>query len=74
MAPQEPTRHYSSMDPNLDHAIETAAERTREAEERLLQTPLEDPEIVVGAHEVERRAEDLDVLAGDAARKAEAQE
>jgi hypothetical protein len=54
------------MDPNLDHAIETAAEHTREAEERLIQEPVESPEVVTEARTVERRAEDLHELAEDA--------
>jgi hypothetical protein len=59
------------MDPNLDQAIETAVERTREAEERLIEKPIESPDIVIEAHTVERRAEDLTELASDAARDAE---
>ena len=59
------------MDPNLDHAIETAAERAREAEERLLQTPPDAPEAVTQAREVDRRAEDLDELASEAVDRAE---
>jgi hypothetical protein len=55
------------MDPNLDHAIETAAERAREAEERLTQTPVESPDVVDEAHAVEHRAEDLEILAEEAA-------
>jgi hypothetical protein len=59
------------MDPNLDHAIETAAERAREAEERLLEKPTESPEIVADARTVEQRAEDLKELTEDARQEAE---
>ncbi len=59
------------MDPSLDDAIEKAAQRTREAEQRLTEKPVESPEIVDDAHTVHRRAEDLHELAADAESEAE---
>ena len=50
-----------------DDALLTAAERARQAEERLLETPIEDPAIVPKAHKVYQRAEEVDELAKDAA-------
>jgi hypothetical protein len=54
-------------DPGLDHALETATKRTKEAEERLLETPPDSPAIVRQADTVQWRAEDLHELAEDAA-------
>ena len=59
------------MDPSLDDAIETAAERTRDAEERLRLKPLDFPELVDDARTVDRRTEDLHELALDAKDAAE---
>ena len=59
---------------NPDDALLTAAERAREAEERLLETPSEDPAIVPKAERVYQRAEEVDDLAQDAAREAESEE
>ena len=50
-----------------DDALLTAAERARQAEERLVETPVEDPAIVPKAHKVYQRAEEVDALAEDAA-------
>lgn len=50
-----------------DDALLTAAERTREAEERFVKTPTEDPAIVQKAKKVYQRAEEVDELAKDAA-------
>ena len=55
------------MDRDLDDAIETAAEHTRAAQERLAETPVESSRIVEEAHIVERHSEDLHELASDAA-------
>ena len=52
---------------NPDDALLTAAERAREAEERLIETPVEDPTIVPKAHEVYQRTEEVGELAKDAA-------
>ena len=54
-----------------DDALVTAAERTRQAEEQLVATPIEDPAIVSKAYKVYQRAEDVDELAKDAADEAE---
>jgi hypothetical protein len=62
------------MTDNLDEALLTAAERTREAEKRLLETPLEDPAVVPKAHKVYQRAEEVDALAEGAATEADATE
>ena len=56
---------------DIDHAIETAARQAREAQELVLQDPIEAPEIVADAHVVKRRAEDLHALAQDAVEEAE---
>ena len=58
-------------DPNRDDALLTAAERAREAQQRLDEMPIESPELVDGAHEVKHRSEDLGELAQDAVRRAE---
>ena len=50
-----------------DDALLTAAERARQAEERFIETPVEDPGIVPKAHKVYQRAEEVDALAEDAA-------
>jgi hypothetical protein len=55
------------MDPDVDAAIETAASRTREAQERLIEKESESVAIVPEARVVERRAEDLHDLASTAA-------
>lgn len=52
---------------NPDDALLTAADRAREAEERLIETPIEDPAIVPKAHRVYQRAEEVGELAKDAA-------
>lgn len=59
------------MDRDIDKAIEKATERTRSAEERLVRTPIESPEIVAQANEVERLSEDLHELATDAVKEAD---
>jgi hypothetical protein len=53
--------------PEIDAALETATERTRDAEERLIDEPIESPAIVPRARIVERRAVDLHLLAEEAA-------
>ena len=58
-------------DPNVDDALVTATERVQEAAEKLRDTPIESPELVPGAEAVERRAEDVHVLAEDAVEEAE---
>ena len=50
-----------------DDPLLTAAERTREAEERFVETTPEDPAIVPKAHKVYQRAEEVSELAKDAA-------
>lgn len=55
---------------DTDNAIEVAAQHAREAEERLVQQPMGSTEQVNEAHTVHHRAEDLDVLAGEAADEA----
>jgi hypothetical protein len=66
--PQRPEPHDPAMaDPDVDDALLTAAERAREAQEHLAQTPPEDPAIVPKAHKVYQRAEEVDELAEDAA-------
>lgn len=52
--------------PDADDALLTATERAREAEERLIETPPEDPAIVPTAQQVYQRAEEVDELARDA--------
>ena len=59
------------MSDDIDDAIETAAKHAREAEERLIQRPIDSPEIVADAHVVDRRAEDIHLLAKDAVDEAE---
>jgi hypothetical protein len=61
------------MNDDIDNAIETAARHTREAAERLRQRPVESPQIVVDAHVVDRRAEDLHELAEHALDEAESE-
>jgi hypothetical protein len=58
-------------DPDVDDALLTAAERAREAEKRLTETPPEDPTIVPKAEKVHQRAEEVDELAQDAVEDAE---
>ena len=55
------------MHPDIDAAIETATERTREAQEDLTERLAETPQIELEARVVEHRAEDLQELAVDAA-------
>lgn len=50
----------------VDHALEVATKRTQSAERDYLATDVTDEEAIIRAGEVERRAEDLTVLAGDA--------
>ena len=50
----------------VDEALEVATKRTEAAERDYLATEVTDEEAIVRADEVERRAEDLTVLAGDA--------
>ena len=52
---------------DTDDAIETAAEHARGAEQRLVEQPMGSPEQVREAHTVHHRAEDLDVMAAEAA-------
>ena len=56
---------------DTDDALITATERARQAEQRLVETSVENPDIVPQAHKVYQRAEDVDVLARDAAGEAE---
>jgi hypothetical protein len=51
----------------IDAALEIATERTKDAEERLIDEPIESPAIVPKARKVEHRAEDLHLLAQEAA-------
>jgi len=55
------------MEPDVDAAIETAAKRTRQAQERLIAKERRTVKVVPEAKVVERRAEDLSDLASDAA-------
>ena len=55
---------------DVDAAIETAAERTRQAQERLVEKDGASPEVILDAVIVEIRAEDLHELAADAADEA----
>jgi hypothetical protein len=61
------------MTDNADDALLTAAERAREAEQRLLQTPPADPAIVAKADRVYQRAEEVDELAQEAAEESESE-
>ena len=54
------------MEPDVDAAIETAAKRTRQAQERLIAKERRTVKVVPEAKVVERRAEDLSDLASDA--------
>ena len=56
---------------DTDDALLTATERARQAEQRLVETSVEDPDIVPQAKKVHQRAEDVDELAQDAAGEAE---
>lgn len=69
MTPQCPRVDDAVMDQNrdTDDAIGTAAEHAREAEQRLVGQPMGSLEQVSEAHTVHHRAEDLDVLATEAA-------
>lgn len=51
----------------VDRAVEVATDRTKAAEREYVETPPSDEDAIVLAAEVERRAEDLNVLANDAA-------
>jgi len=62
------------MDRDIDDAIETATRHAREAEERLVDTPALSPEIVVEAHAVQQRSEDIHALAQDATEEVRGQE
>ena len=55
---------------DTDDALLTATERARQAEQRLVETSVEDPDIVPQAKKVYQRAEDIDELAHDAAGEA----
>ena len=57
-------------DRDTDDALVTAAERARQAEERLIGTPPEDPALVPKAKTVYQRAEEVNELAADAAEEA----
>lgn len=63
----QPARSNPDAMTENDDALLTAAERARQAEDRLIETPVEDPAIVPKAHKVYQRAEEVDALAGDAA-------
>ena len=69
MTPQRRGVDDSAMDQNrdTDNAIETAAEKARQAEQRMVDQPMGSTEQVTEAHTVQHRAEDLDVLATEAA-------
>ena len=54
------------MQDDIDAAIETAASRTIEAQERLIEKEAETPAVATEARVVERRAEDLHDLASTA--------
>ena len=54
------------MEQDVDEAIEIAAERTREAEQALLEQPRDAPDLEDRALRVEHRAEDLHELTADA--------
>ena len=54
-----------------DDALVTATQRARQAEQRLVETPVEDPDIVPQAHKAYQRAEDVNALAQDATGEAE---
>jgi hypothetical protein len=60
-------RTIRPMTDERDAALETATTRAREAEERFLATPAGSEASVELAGEVERRAEDVDVLADEVA-------
>ena len=51
---------------DLDRALETATQRTKEAEADFVSRPPEDPEALAGAVEVEQRAEELAILSDEA--------
>ena len=53
----------------VDHAVEIATKRTKSAERDYLDADVTEEEAIVRADKVERRAEDLTELAGDAARR-----
>lgn len=67
MAMQGGAAHDRRMTDERDAALETATTRVREAEARFLATPLGSEDAMVLAGEVERRAEDVDVLAEEVA-------
>ncbi len=71
---KRPTADNLSMDdPSIDDAIETAARHAREAAEEMSETPVSSPEIVAEARIVDRRVEDLDLLAQDAVPEADSE-
>jgi len=51
----------------LDDAIKLATQRTREAQDAFLEVPPEDEEALPRVVKVERRADDLETLANEAA-------
>ena len=53
----------------VDQAVEIATKRTKSAERDYLDADVTEEEAIVRADKVERRAEDLTELAGDAAKK-----
>ena len=55
---------------DIDEAIALGADRLREAEDRLIEEPTHSPELVEEALLVERRAEDVSVLADEALERA----
>lgn len=55
------------MEPDVDAAIETATDRTREAQQDLVGKLVETPDVEPEARLVEQRAEDLHDLTVDAA-------
>jgi hypothetical protein len=69
--PQRGLKHDPGMnDSDPDDALLTAAERARQAEERFVETPPQDPTLVPKAEKVYQRAEEVDDLAHDAADEA----
>ena len=69
MNPQRRLLDDAAMDQqrDTDDAIEIAAKKAREAEQRMVEQPMGSTEQVTEAHTVHHRAEDLDVLAAEAA-------
>ena len=50
----------------IEEALETAVDRTREAEQRFIEEPRGTPKAVERAYDVEQRAEEVEELATDA--------